>query len=626
MSTQRASMVVKAAARRASLSLPIRVAQGFTIFMGGVSLFLLLSTAALIGYDLVHVGVVYPGVSVAGVDLAGLPLAEAEARILERLAYPQTGRIAFQLADQVWVARPNDLGLYLDASNSSLAAYQLGRQGGLFTRLWQQFTAWYWGENLSPILVYDQRLAQNFLASIAAQVDQPTIEASLTVNGTEVSVTPGQVGRRLDIQSSLAPLEAQLRSLSDGLIPLVMEESPPVILDASAQAELARRILSAPLMINLPPADAGGTVPWRIERETLARMLAIERVQSPEGARYEVKLEAGQLRAFLEDLGEKFYRQPENARFIFNDETRQLELIQPAVIGRTLNIDATIQSIQEKVTQGEHSVELVFDYTNPTIGDSATAAELGITELVSAQTSYFYGSSAERIHNIETAAARFHGVLVPPGATFSMGEVLGNVSLDTGYAEALIIFGNRTIQGVGGGVCQVSTTLFRTVFYAGYPVVERHPHAYRVYYYELTRSGSVDPLLAGLDATVFVPLVDFRFANDTPYWLLMETYTNPQARTLTWKFYSTSDGREVLMSTSGLQNVVEPPDPLYQENPELAKGEIEQVDWAVEGADVTVIRTVLRDGQLYFQDEFSTHYLPWRAVYEYGPGTEIPVE
>jgi hypothetical protein len=104
----------------------------------------------------------------------------------------------------------------------------------------------------------------------------------------------------------------------------------------------------------------------------------------------------------------------------------------------------------------------------------------------------------------------------------------------------------------------------------------------------------------------------------------METYPNAGARTLTWKFYSTSDGRSVDWETTGLQNIVEPPEPLYQENPELAKGEIRQVDWEAQGADVTVYRKVYRDGQIYLEDHFSTHYMPWQAIYEVGPGTKLP--
>ena len=137
---------------------------------------------------------------------------------------------------------------------------------------------------------------------------------------------------------------------------------------------------------------------------------------------------------------------------------------------------------------GQHSIGLVVHETQPAVPQTATAKDLGITGLLpnGVQTSYFRGSHAERIQNIETAAARFDGVLVAPGETFSMGETMGDVSLDNGFTEALIIYGGRTIKGVGGGVCQVSTTLFRTVFLAGFPVVERVPHAYRVSYYEET--------------------------------------------------------------------------------------------------------------------------------------------
>jgi vancomycin resistance protein YoaR len=585
---------------------------------GGVVLFIFLLLAALTAFSVSQAGKVYPGVSVAGVNLSGLTPDEAAAKLAGSLTYPQTGRIAFQ-GEQVWVAKPADLGLYLDPQMNAWAAYRLGRQGNIFLRPFALFKAWYLGVDLPPLMIYDQRVTSEYLSAIAAQVNRPTIEASLAVNGAEVTATPGQVGRELDIQATLLPLEARLRTLSDGALPLVIHETPPAILDASAQAETARKILSAPLLLQIANAQEGDPGPWELDAQTLAGLLAITRTDS----QIQVGLDSARLQAYLESLAPDLVRQPENARFVFNDETRQLESIERAAIGRSLNVAASLQEIQARLAQGEHNVNLVFDLSNPAVGDDASAEKLGITELVSVQASYFYGSSASRIQNIKAAASRFHGLLVPPGATFSMGDALGDVSLDTGYAEALIIYGNRTIKGVGGGVCQVSTTLFRTAFFGGYPVVERYPHAYRVSYYEYTAGGQVDPDLAGLDATVFTPVVDFRFTNDTPYWLLMETYVNVDARKLTWKFYSTTDGRTVEWETTGLQNIVEAPEPLYQENPDLGRGEIRQVDWEAEGADVTVYRTVSRDGGVYFQDQFSTHYLPWRAVYEYGPGTDI---
>ncbi len=616
-------MSTRTATRQLSLPTPDPLPQIFLALVGGLALFIFLLITFTAGYGLYFSGRIFPGVSVAGMELSGLTQEEASALLSRQLSYPESGHIVFQ-AEQAWVARPSEVGLYLDPQTSALAAYNLGRQGGYLTRWAYRFRAWKDGVDLPPLHIYDQRVAYRYLSNIATQLFIPTIEASLSINGTEVIAVPGQEGRVVDMEATLAPLEAQLRSLTDGMLPVVIEEVPPEILDASEQAEIARRILSAPLTIQIDEAQEGDPGPWVFDQQTLAGMVTIGRLEAQEGARYQVGLNAESLRGFLQDIATQLQRQPENARFIFNDDTRQLEVIQPAVIGRELDVDTTIQKVNQQLAEGQHTITLAFDHQEPAVVDNMTGEQLGITELVSAETSYFYGSSSARIQNIQAAAARFHGVLVPPGASFSMGEVLGDISLDNGYAEALIIYGNRTIQGVGGGVCQVSTTLFRTVFFGGYPIDERHPHAYRVSYYELTASGNVNDRLAGLDATVFVPVVDFKFTNDTPYWLLMETYVNAAARKLTWKFYSTSDGRTIDWDTTGLKNIEDAPEPLYQENPDLDKGEIKQVDWEADGADVTIYRTVKRGDQVYLQDTFSTHYLPWRAVYEYGPGTKIP--
>lgn len=590
---------------------------------GGFALFLLLLLILLLASHVAYAGQIYPGVSVAGIDLSGLSESQATALLAQRMTFPQTGKIVFQDGEHTWLARPTDLGLMVDALPNAQAAYALGRTGGPLKRLADQLSAWHSGKDIPAQLIYDERVALNYLLQIAAQVDRPMQEASLKVEGVEVIAVPGQIGRTVDVHATLEALSQQMSRLTDGAVPLVIHESTPGIMDASAQAEVARRILSAPLTLTFPDPKPGDPGPYVIPPQQLAGMLVIERVQDQAGERYQVELSDEALNTYLTALAGDINRQPENARFIFNDDTRLLEVIQPAVIGRNLDVYSTIGAINQAITAGQHSAPLSLAITQPQVGDTATGEQLGITENIISYTSYFRGSTAERLQNIEKAAANFHGLLVPPGATFSMADAMGNVSLDTGYAEAWIIFGGRTIKGVGGGVCQVSTTLFRAAFFAGFPIVERHPHAYRVGYYEQTASGW-DQDLAGLDATVFLPMVDFQFVNDSPYWLLMETYFRPNSRSLTWKFYSTSDGRTVEWETSGPQNVVDPPDPVYEENPELAPGEIIQVDWAAEGADVTVLRTVYRGGVAIFTDSFVTHYLPWADVYQYGPGTELP--
>ena len=593
------------------------LAAGFGLFVGAVIVWTL-------GYQLFYAGRIFPGVSVAGVDVSGLEPAAAAVKLNEALSFPSTGKVIFRDGGQLWVASPAELGMVFDPSASALAAYKLGRGGGPFGSLAGQVLARGRGAEVGPVIVFDQRVAYTFLQSIAASVDQPVREAGLSVQGTEVSATPGQAGRTLNLDATMVYLSGQLQSFRDGEVPLVIQETQPSILDVSAQADAARKILSQPLTLALNNPQQGDPGPWIYEPAVLANMLAVRRVDGGGQTQIQVGLDPNALREVLTAIQPQVDHAPQNARFYFDDPSGQLVLIDGSHIGRSLQIDQSIEFINNALARGEHNVPLQVVEQQPAVSSDATAAQLGITQLISEYTSYYYGSSAERIQNIVAASARFHGVLVAPGEIFSMGETLGDVSLDNGFAEALIIYGGRTIKGVGGGVCQVSTTLFRTVFFAGFPVVERYSHAYRVSYYEQTASGSVDSNLAGLDATVYFPLVDFKFKNDSQYWLLMETYTNPEARTLTWKFYSTSDGRSVDYQTTGPTSVVKAPAPLFEESSDLDRNQMKQVDWAANGADVDVTRTVMRGGQIYFQDRFQTHYEPWQAICQYGPGTEDP--
>ena len=591
------------------------------ILLAGVLLAAIVLVAVLFSYESTHAQTIYPGVSLEGVDLSDLTVDQAVVKINEGMAYPTQGKLLFTDGDAQWLYTPQELGFSLNPYTSAEEAFLVGRSEGFAKNLIIQSTASQQGIQLEPTVIYDQRQAYAVLQGIAQQIDQPMIEASVGVNGTEIVAIAGQVGRQVDITASLEVLEALLLERKDGLVPLVIKETEPAIMDVQAAADLAQQVLSAPLVLKMPD-ESSNLGPWKIEISDLAKLLLIERKTDSENAEYQVSLNQTALLNYLTGLAPALRTEPVNPRFIFNDDTRQLEVIQPAVIGRALDVEASLEAITTKLPAGEHEIALVLKQVDPAVKDDTTGESLGITELVVAETSYFYGSDPARIQNISAAAGSFHGLLIPPGATFSMASELTDISLENGYAEALIIVGKETVKGVGGGVCQVSTTLFRTALFGGFPIVERHAHAYRVSYYEQQSNGWVDTNLAGLDATVYVPLVDFKFTNDTPNWLLMETYV--EGYSLTWKFYSTKDGRSMDWTTTGVTNVQAPPEPLYRENPDLPTGTIKQVDWAVEGASVEVNRTVYKDGGVYFTDTFRTDYIPWQAIYEYGPGTEIP--
>jgi vancomycin resistance protein YoaR len=601
--------------------LPLQI---LAVLIGGLLLFLMAISLITGGYQLLYAGKVFPGITMAGLDLTNMTPEQASSVLSQRLTYPTGGRIVFRYQDRVWVATPTELGVVLDTGTSIQRAYNVGRQGGLFNELISQLNAWQGGLDLKPVIVFDERVAHGYLQNIATQINQPVVETDLHLDGTEVVYTQGQTGLLLDVDATLASLLPQLSAFRDGEVQLAVMEESPLVMNAIAPAETLRRILSAPLILNVPDAQPGDPGPWTIDPPHLAGMLMVGKAQTDAGWQYQVSLDSGLLEQFLGQIAPLMDHTPQNARFYFDDNTRELVLVQPAVTGRALDISATRDAINQKLLQGEHTLPLVLALVQPEVGDDDTAASLGITSLVSSYTSYFRGSGAARLQNIDKASDQFYGLLIPPYATFSMGEAMGDISLDNGYAEALIIYNGKTITGVGGGVCQVSTTLYRTALYGGYPIVERHEHAYRVYYYEQTVSTNSDWHLAGLDATVYFPLVDLKFTNDRPYWLLMETYFHKNTMSLEWKFYSGDDGRTSDVQNLGLRNIVPAPEPLFVEDPELAPGRCVQKDWPGDGADITVTRVVSRSGATLFSDNIRTHYEPWQAVYNYGPGTENP--
>jgi vancomycin resistance protein YoaR len=598
--------------------------QILAVLIGSLVLFFLATSAVTIGFQLAYVDRIFPGVSVAGVDLSNKTAKDASLALGQRLNYPADGRIVFNDGDRVWVANPVELGMVIDIGASVQRAFGVGRAGGQLGRLTGQVHARVGGVNIPPVILLDKRVAYIYLQKLAGQIDRPDVEADLHLDGTQVSYTSGQIGRRLNVDKTLNALVAQLESFRDGEVSLVVEDQPPLILDASAQAGILRQILSTPLTLAIPNAQADDPAPWTIDPGQLASMLIVQRSLNAASWQYQISVITGPIQQYLDQIGEQVDRSPQNARFTFNDTTRQLDLIQPSVSGRILDEAATQKAIQDGLLRGEHNIPLSLTIAPPQVGDDATSASLGITELVSERSLYFRGSSSDRVQNIATASARFHGLLVPPNSVFSMADALGDISLDNGYAEAPIIFNGQSILGVGGGVCQVSTTLFQTIFYGGYPIVERTPHAYRVRYYEENATG-YDPNLVGLDATVFVPLVDLKFKNDRSSWLLMEVYVNTNIDRITWKFYS-AGAPKVLVAPPVITNVVPPPTEWqFEENPSLSPGEIVEYQSAAEGETVIVNRTVSKaDGTMLFADAVQTVYAPRQAVCQFGPGTHNP--
>jgi vancomycin resistance protein YoaR len=238
---------------------------------------------------------------------------------------------------------------------------------------------------------------------------------------------------------------------------------------------------------------------------------------------------------------------------------------------------------------------------------------LGINELIGRGSSTFRGSISGRIYNIGLASSKFDGVLVAPGDVVSFNNIVGDISSLTGYKTAYVIKDGRTVLGDGGGVCQVSTTLFRAALDAGLPIVERRAHSYRVGYYEQD-SGP------GLDATVYAPTTDLKFKNDTPAYILIQTIYNAKNYSLVFEIYGTDDGRISNITKPVITSSSPPPDDLYIDDPSLPAGTIKQIDYKAWGAKTQFDYKVERNDEVLIDKTFYSNYRPWQAVFLKGTG------
>lgn len=586
------------------------------LFISGTILLVLILVILLGMVQWYYHGRVVPGVAAYGVSLAGLTPDQARDALERRFTYDDEAVFTFRDGDRFWQLTAGELGVVFDAEETVAKATSAGHSGNLILDVVDQALIWLNGLNVEPTIRFDQRVAVEKLMEVAAEINRPPVDATLTIDGTTITATPSQVGRTVDILATLNHLNDTIAGLEmGGEVSLVIHEQTPRVWDAETAAQKARAALSGPITLTALDGNGQPLGPWTANVDQIRRLLKLELVPNTDGTYvYDVTLDMNVFSGYLAQLAPGLITAPRDARFDYDEQTGALRVIAPGANGRALNIERTLADMERAVFQeGNRTVTMAFDYTLPTYHEGITAAELGITELISEATTYYSGSSQARRENIAQAAARFNGIIIAPGEEFSFNAWVGDISPEAGFVEGKVIVGGRTIDGVGGGVCQVSTTAFQAAFYAGFPILERYAHGYQVGYY---RAGEG----VGMDAAIYTPDLDFRFLNDTEYHLLIETSVYPSNDAIQFRFYSTNPGRRVIKEGPVIRNVQPPPPTVYEPNAELQPGQSLQVDWAAEGADVSVTRIILdTEGNVIERDEFISHYEPWAAIIQVAP-------
>ncbi len=584
--------------------------------------------AAPVVYQFRYADRIYEGVEVEGIPLGGLTLGEATTLLRNRLGSAVAAApVTFRYGTRSWSLTAGELGVSLDARGTAAAAYQVGRSSSasadwasrLRRNLADQWQAWQSGYAVSPLLQLDENRLAVILKQIGREVDQPPREAALIFTETGVSGVAGAAGRLMDVEATRDAALQVLHSGKGGIVPLVVEERQPVVTSVELAVAQANALLSHPVTLVLE--GAGEVQHAAVEPGQLRSWLKLSLAPPTAGmAGLAVGVDAPRVAAYVQDLARQFDRPAQDASLDYDTQSKQVVVLKPSQAGRAVDVQAatglisrTMVSMTSNTTYEPVTISLPVKTVRPVV-DSTAIAEMGIRELVTQGTTYFAGSSAERVHNIVNAAQKFVGVVIPPAAEFSFNRIVGDITAANGFIEGLIIWEDRTAVGIGGGVCQVSTTVFRAAVQGGFPITERHAHGYVVSWYG-------EP---GLDATIYTPYVDLRFKNDTGAFLLIKPEVDPAKGRITFSFYGTRPDRTVELSKPIISNVQPPEPPLYQEDSSLPRGAIKQVEWAKNGQDVVVKRTIRTGDGKVIEDQFVSKYQPWRAVFLYGPGARLP--
>ena len=247
--------------------------------------------------------------------------------------------------------------------------------------------------------------------------------------------------------------------------------------------------------------------------------------------REELAPNTARIREYLNNTAKNIERSAVNARLALDEESKLIEIRSPKN-GTKLDNDRSVINIITALAQGQSTVELVLTTYEPEI-TLEKAFLLGIKKLLGSGVSNFVGSSHARINNIKIGSAVFNGTVLSPGDEFSFNSALGPVDGENGYKRELVIKNNKLIPEFGGGLCQVSTTVFRAAVNAGLPIVERHPHSLPVRYYNPQ----------GFDAAIYPEVSDLKFKNDTPGHLLIQGEV--LGSTLSFEIYGSDDDRKV---------------------------------------------------------------------------------
>lgn len=617
-----------------SISVPRRIALPFrrpttaraALLMGFVAVVLvgvvaLAVTAGIVGAT--SQGIVLPRVTVGGVAIGGLDRDAAERRLAEKLPSLSRGHAIVAVGGDTATVPYAEIGRGYEMEAMLDAAFGVGRDAGPIVDAIARVRSLLAPTDL-PVMVhaYDQAAIDRTARLLAAELSYPAVNAAVEADGTEYTVSPASIGRRVDravIRSALATAVATAEP-ENMRLEIPSADVPPRITSAHARAAAAqaRGVTAVDLGLRVPGA-AEDEEPLTLAPATLAAWLSFGSVGAEP---YALRIDETAVTAAVAGFAERVDREPEDASFAIAGG--ELGGVLPAAVGRELAIADSVKDLmaglrERAAGRSVPSLALAVNVTEPAFTTAQAEAALANMQLVSSWTTYYVpGEGNGWGNNINIPAFDIDGWTLAPDEEFSFWGSVGPIVPERGFTYGGAIINGRSTQGVaiGGGICSTSTTIFNAALRYGLEMGERLNH----YYY-------IDRYPDGLDATVSIMdgwAQDITFTNDTPNPIVIRGFGG--SGWVRFDLWSVPTNRSVVLTAPFVTNrrsAIE----TTQVDPSMAPGSSKRVEFPHDGHDVSVTRYVYEaDGSLLHEDYYFSSYATVNGITVVGPSAASSTE
>ena len=522
-------------------------------------------------------GKVHRGVEVGNVSLGGMEPAEAREVVRDRALGPLQD---IELSGPDRFSRSaEELGVNFHIDATVDKAYAVGRDGNVLERLSERLRAAFPGITIDPNISYRSDNVRTEVEEIAGQVNAQPQDATVEVVGSEVEVSQSSEGYELNVEDTMTSVDEAIDGMT-GEAKIQGEVLGPNITTAEAEtaAEKARGAVSEQLVFQHEDQN------WTVSPADIGSSLDV----APNSGKISVSLNRDRMSDRLAPVYSDLAVKPKNASYDFDNSGNVI--VAPSREGRTIEWENLLDSVENNVFEGQREYQVNTTVDKPKYTTAGLEAKKPTELLGSYKTDYMATSDqgAERAENLEIASNEVNGTFVAPGETFSMVEHVQ----DARYNAAHVIVESGTQTAEGGGLCQVTSTLYNAVLYAGLPVVERQPH------------DSVLPYIRpGMDATIWygdttttADDTDMKFKNNTDGYVLIEEYVSGDGYMYA-NVYGVPNNIEVEMSS----------EPVWEN---------------ANGAEWVTYYTRYKNGEVDYEDSWNSAY---SALYD-EKGKKIPAD